>query len=62
MSELAQAIGSQIWLDNIAKPVEKTVEKAFPGETGRTIKDGLQGSGSATRCIPSSRTCRSARG
>jgi nitrite reductase/ring-hydroxylating ferredoxin subunit/uncharacterized membrane protein len=43
MSELAQVIGSQEWLDNIAKPVEKTVEKAFPGETGRTIKDGLQG-------------------
>ena len=43
MSEIAQAIGSQEWLDVVAKPVEKTVEKAFPGETGRTIKDGLNG-------------------
>jgi nitrite reductase/ring-hydroxylating ferredoxin subunit/uncharacterized membrane protein len=43
MSELAQAIGSQEWLDTLAKPVEKTVEKAFPGRTGRTIKDGLHG-------------------
>lgn len=43
MSEIAQAIGSQAWLDNAAKPLEKTVEKAFPGETGRTIKDGLHG-------------------
>src|SRR5215207_3823120 len=43
MAEIAQVIGTQEWLDKIAKPVEKTVEKAFPGELGRTIKDGLHG-------------------
>ena len=43
MSEIAQAIGSQEWLDNAAKPLEKAVEKAFPGEIGRTVKDGLHG-------------------
>jgi nitrite reductase/ring-hydroxylating ferredoxin subunit/uncharacterized membrane protein len=43
MSEIAQVIGTQEWLDDIAKPVEKTVEKAFPGDLGRTIKDGLHG-------------------
>jgi len=43
MSEIAQAIGSQEWLDRAAKPVEKTVEKAFPGEAGRTVKDALHG-------------------
>ena len=43
MMEIAHAIGSQDWLDNLAKPVEKTVEKAFPGETGRAVKDALHG-------------------
>jgi nitrite reductase/ring-hydroxylating ferredoxin subunit/uncharacterized membrane protein len=43
MSEAVQVIGSQDWLDRVAKPVEKTVEKAFPGETGRTVKDALHG-------------------
>lgn len=43
MSEIAQVIGSQNWLDSVAKPVEKTVEKAFPGETGRAVKDALHG-------------------
>lgn len=43
MSEIAHVIGSQDWLDNVAKPVEKTVEAAFPGETGRTVKDALHG-------------------
>jgi nitrite reductase/ring-hydroxylating ferredoxin subunit/uncharacterized membrane protein len=43
MSEIAHVIGSQNWLDNVAKPVEKTVEAAFPGETGRTVKDALHG-------------------
>ena len=43
MTEIAEVIGSQEWLDTLAKPVEKTVEKAFPGETGRTIKDALHG-------------------
>ena len=43
MSEIAHAIGTQDWLDNVAKPVEKTVEAAFPGETGRTVKDALHG-------------------
>jgi len=43
MTEIAQAIGSQEWLDDIAKPVEKAVERAFPGERGRTVKDGLHG-------------------
>ena len=43
MSELAQAIGSQEWLDKIAKPVEKSVEKAFPGSAGQTVKDALHG-------------------
>ena len=43
MSEIAHAIGSQEWLDNVAKPVEKTVEKAFPGQAGRHVKDALHG-------------------
>jgi len=43
MAEIAEVIGSQAWLDRAAKPVEKTVEKAFAGEAGRTIKDGLHG-------------------
>lgn len=43
MADIAQVIGSQDWLDTLAKPVEKTVEKAFPGETGRTVKDALHG-------------------
>ena len=43
MTDIAHAIGSQEWLDGIAKPVEKTIEAAFPGETGRQIKDGLHG-------------------
>ena len=43
MTEIAQVIGSQDWLDDIAKPVEKAVEKAFPGEGGRAVKDALHG-------------------
>ncbi|HET7698745.1 MAG TPA: Rieske 2Fe-2S domain-containing protein [Vicinamibacterales bacterium] len=43
MSELAQAIGSQEWLDHVAKPVEKAVERAFPGDSGRNVKDALHG-------------------
>ena len=43
MADIAHAIGSQDWLDGIAKPVEKTVEQAFPGETGRAVKDALHG-------------------
>src|SRR5688572_28929386 len=43
MAEIAALIGSQEWLDGIAKPIEKTVEKAFPGELGRTVKDTLHG-------------------
>ena len=43
MSEIAQVIGSQDWIDSAAKPVEKTIEKAFPGETGRAVKDALHG-------------------
>jgi nitrite reductase/ring-hydroxylating ferredoxin subunit/uncharacterized membrane protein len=43
MAEIAEVIGSQAWLDRAAKPVEKTVEKAFPGELGRTVKDTLHG-------------------
>jgi nitrite reductase/ring-hydroxylating ferredoxin subunit/uncharacterized membrane protein len=43
MSEAVQVIGSQVWLDRVAKPAEKTVEKAFPGETGRAVKDALHG-------------------
>lgn len=43
MTDIAHAIGTEDWLDNVAKPVEKAVEQAFPGETGRMIKDALHG-------------------
>jgi nitrite reductase/ring-hydroxylating ferredoxin subunit/uncharacterized membrane protein len=43
MTDIAEFIGSRAWLDSVAKPVEKTVEQAFQGESGRTLKDGLNG-------------------
>jgi nitrite reductase/ring-hydroxylating ferredoxin subunit/uncharacterized membrane protein len=43
MSEIAEVVGSQEWIDTVAKPLEETVSKAFESERGRVAKDALNG-------------------
>lgn len=43
MREVAELVGTQEWLDPVAKTLDDAVGAAFLGETGRTVKDGLNG-------------------
>jgi nitrite reductase/ring-hydroxylating ferredoxin subunit/uncharacterized membrane protein len=43
MSEIAELVGSQEWIDSAAKPVENAVHGLFESEGGRTAKDALNG-------------------
>jgi nitrite reductase/ring-hydroxylating ferredoxin subunit/uncharacterized membrane protein len=43
MREVAELVGTQEWLDPVAKTLDEAVGAAFQGETGRTVKDGLNG-------------------
>jgi nitrite reductase/ring-hydroxylating ferredoxin subunit/uncharacterized membrane protein len=43
MKEVAELVGTQEWLDPVAKTLDDAVGSAFQGETGRTVKDGLNG-------------------
>jgi uncharacterized membrane protein len=43
MSEIAEVVGSQEWIDSVAEPLEKAVSSAFVGRPGRTVKDTLNG-------------------
>ena len=43
MSEIAEVVGAQEWIDSAAKPVSEAVSQAFPGERGRDVKDALNG-------------------
>ena len=43
MSELAELVGKQEWIDPLAKTLDEAVGTAFQGEAGRTLKDGLNG-------------------
>jgi nitrite reductase/ring-hydroxylating ferredoxin subunit/uncharacterized membrane protein len=43
MKEVAELVGTQEWLDPVAKTLDDAVSSAFQGETGRTVKDGLNG-------------------
>src|SRR5690349_584061 len=43
MPEIAELVGSQKWIDGVAKPVEQAVHGLFESERGRTTKDALNG-------------------
>lgn len=43
MSEVAELVGRQEWLDQVAKPLDEAVSSAFQGEPGRVAKDALNG-------------------
>jgi nitrite reductase/ring-hydroxylating ferredoxin subunit/uncharacterized membrane protein len=43
MREVAELVGTQEWLDPVAKTLDDAVGSAFQGERGRTVKDGLNG-------------------
>jgi nitrite reductase/ring-hydroxylating ferredoxin subunit/uncharacterized membrane protein len=43
MREVAELVGTQEWLDPVAKTLDDAVSGAFQGEAGRTLKDGLNG-------------------
>ncbi len=43
MRDAAELVGTQEWLDPVAKPLDEAVGAVFQGETGRTVKDGLNG-------------------
>ena len=43
MREVAELVGTQEWLDPLAKTLDDAVGAAFQGEAGRTVKDGLNG-------------------
>lgn len=43
MSDIAEVIGSQEWIDTVAKPLEHAVADVFKDEPARSIKDGLNG-------------------
>jgi nitrite reductase/ring-hydroxylating ferredoxin subunit/uncharacterized membrane protein len=43
MKDVAELVGTQEWLDQVAKPLDEAVGSAFPGESGRTAKDALNG-------------------
>jgi nitrite reductase/ring-hydroxylating ferredoxin subunit/uncharacterized membrane protein len=43
MTEIAEVVGSQGWIDPIAKTLDTAVSNAFQGATGRNVKDGLNG-------------------
>jgi len=43
MSESAEVIGEQQWIDRAAKPLERTIASAFKSEPGRAAKDALNG-------------------
>ena len=40
---IIDVIGNQKWLESAADPISKAVRNAFPGETGKTIKNALHG-------------------
>src|SRR6185295_9329990 len=41
--DVAELVGTQEWIDRAAKPLDEAVSAVFQGETGRTVKDGLNG-------------------
>ena len=43
MADIAEAVGSQEWIDGVAKPLERAISAALSSDTGRTVKDGLNG-------------------
>jgi nitrite reductase/ring-hydroxylating ferredoxin subunit/uncharacterized membrane protein len=43
MSEVAELVGKQKWIDPLAKTLDEAVGGVFQGEAGRTLKDGLNG-------------------
>jgi nitrite reductase/ring-hydroxylating ferredoxin subunit/uncharacterized membrane protein len=43
MAEIAELVGSQKWIDQAAKPVEKAVHSLFESDGGRVVKDTLNG-------------------
>ena len=43
MRDVAELVGTQEWIDQVAKPLDDAVSAAFQGEAGRTVKDGLNG-------------------
>ncbi len=43
MTEIAEVVGSQEWIDSVAKPLEEAVSTAFVGKPGRSVKDTLNG-------------------
>ena len=43
MSDIAELVGSQKWIDGAAKPVERAVHGLFESEGGRATKDALNG-------------------
>jgi nitrite reductase/ring-hydroxylating ferredoxin subunit/uncharacterized membrane protein len=43
MAEIAEVVGSQEWLDPVAKTLDSAVSSAFQGEAGRNAKDVLNG-------------------
>jgi nitrite reductase/ring-hydroxylating ferredoxin subunit/uncharacterized membrane protein len=43
MREVAELVGTQEWLDPVAQTLDGAVDAVFMGETGRSVKDGLNG-------------------
>jgi nitrite reductase/ring-hydroxylating ferredoxin subunit/uncharacterized membrane protein len=43
MSDIAELVGTQEWLDPVAKTLDTAIDTAFEGETARAVKDGLNG-------------------
>lgn len=43
MSDIAELVGSQTWIDRAAKPVDEAVQGLFEGDAGRVTKDTLNG-------------------
>src|SRR3954467_14848601 len=43
MSEIAQVVGTQEWLDAPSEAIGNAIGQAFQGEAGRTVKDALNG-------------------
>lgn len=43
MSEIAEVVGSQEWIDPVAETLERAVSGTFQRETGRLAKDALHG-------------------
>ena len=43
MADIAEVVGSQIWIDGAAKPVEQAVAGLFESESARAAKDAMNG-------------------